>query len=429
VAEARGGAGGGGTFRSFRGRNFRLYMSGQSVSMAGTFMQAVAQAWLVLKLTGSGTALGFATLLQYLPMTLLSPVCGVVADRYDRRRLLICTEILLALEALGMGLLVETGRVELWMVYVLAAVLGLISALEQPVRSTFLHDMVGTSDLSNAVSLNMALNNVSRALGPALAGLIIAAIGIGPCFLINAASFVAVIIALLAMRPADLHRTPPAPRKPRQFREGLRYVGRTPKILSVLLLACVYCGLAWEFEVTLPLVAKFAFGGGAALYGLMMAAVGSGAIIGALGTARQPAPTNKLVVGAAAVSALVILAVSASPTVPLAIILLVCAGATGTTFASSASSLVQLEAAPEMRGRVMGLWAVAALGTRPLGGPIAGTAAQHFGPRAGLVVGALAVLLLGIPLWWLVSKLGSRKAPAGAPALLNEPAMTISPTG
>ena len=163
-----------GTFRSLKGRNFRLYMCGQSISMAGTFMQGVAQAWLVLKITGSGTALGLATLLQYLPMTLLSPACGVIADRVDRRRLLLVTEVLLALEAVGMGALVVTGRVELWMVYVLAGVLGLISALEQPVRSTFLHDLVGTADLSNAVSLNMALNNVSRASGPALAGLIIA---------------------------------------------------------------------------------------------------------------------------------------------------------------------------------------------------------------------------------------------------------------
>src|SRR3954451_19955969 len=233
----------GGTFRSFKGRNFRLYMCGQSISMAGTFMQAVAQAWLVLKITGSGTALGLATLLQYLPMTLLSPVCGVIADRADRRRLLMITEMLLAAEALGMGVLVLTGRVELWMVYVLALVLGLISALEQPVRSTFLHDMVGTSDLSNAVSLNMALNNVSRASGPALAGLIIAGVGIGPCFIINSLSFVAVIVALFLMDPGDLHRTPPAPRKPRQFRDGLAYVGRTPQILALLLLACVYCGL------------------------------------------------------------------------------------------------------------------------------------------------------------------------------------------
>ena len=408
MAGGRGGQAGGGTFRSLRGRNFRLYMCGQSISMAGTFMQAVAQAWLVLKLTGSGTALGLATLLQYLPMTLLSPVCGVIADRADRRRLLMVTEVLLALEAVGMGVLVLTGTVELWMVYVLAGVLGLISALEQPVRSTFLHDLVGTSDLSNAVSLNMALNNVSRASGPALAGLIIAGIGIGPCFLINAGSFVAVIVALLLMRSADLHRTAPAPRKPRQFRDGLRYVGRTPQILAVLLLACVYCGLAWEFEVTLPLMAKFSFHGGAALYGLMMAAVGSGAILGALGTARRSAPTIKVVLSAAAISSCIILAVSAAPVVPVALVLLVAAGATGTTFASSASSLVQLEAAPEMRGRVMGLWAVAALGTRPLGGPVTGFAAEHFGARAGLVVGALAVLLVGIPLWWLVSRLPSR---------------------
>src|SRR5438105_2210125 len=213
-----------GTFRSLKGRNFRLYMCGQSISMAGTFMQGVAQAWLVLKITGSGTALGLATLLQYLPMTLLSPACGVIADRVDRRRLLLVTEVLLALEAVGMGALVVTGRVELWMVYVLAGVLGLISALEQPVRSTFMHDLVGTADLSNAVSLNMALNNVSRASGPALAGLIIAAIGIGPCFFLNALSFVAVIVALLLMRPADLHRSAPSPRQPRQFRDGLPYV-------------------------------------------------------------------------------------------------------------------------------------------------------------------------------------------------------------
>src|SRR3954452_13743013 len=392
MTAGRGRGQGGATFRSLRGRNFRLYFSGQLVSMAGSFMQAVAQSWLVLTMTGSGSALGLVTLLQFLPMTLLSPACGVIADRVDRRRTLLFTEVLLACEAVGMGVLVMTGAVRLWMVYVLAAVLGLISALEQPVRSTFVQDLVGTADLSNAIGLNMALNNVSRATGPAVAGLIIAAVGVGPCFLFNAASFVAVIVALLMIRPADLHRVPPQPRQPRQFRDGLRYVARTPRISAVLLLACVYCGLAWEFEVTMPLLAKETFGGGAAMYGLMMAAIGSGAIVGAPRAARRGAPTIPVVLIAVPVSACLLLAVSAAPSVIIAMLLLVAVGATGTTFASSASSLVQLEAAPEMRGRVMGMWAVAALGTRPLGGPIAGYAAQHVGARAGVAVGGAAVI-------------------------------------
>ena len=400
----------GGTFRSLRGRNFRLYFVGQLVSMAGTFMQAVAQSWLVLKITGSGTALGVVTVLQFLPMTVLSPACGVIADRVDRRRLLLCTEVLLGAEALGMGILVITGNARLWIVYVLAAVLGVISALEQPIRSTFVYDLVGPADLSNAVSLNMALNNVSRASGPAVAGLIIAGVGIGPCFLINAGSFLAVITALLLMRPGELHRAPPQPRRPRQFRDGLAYVWRTPTILAVLLLACVYCGLAWEFEVTMPLLAAHTFHGGPAMYGLFMGAIGTGAIFGALGTARRRAPSIQLVLAAAAASAALLLGVSAAPSAGIAVVLLVGVGFTGTSFASSASSLIQLEAAAPLRGRVMGLWTVAALGTRPLGGPIAGVVSQHGGARSGVAVGALSVLVIGIPLWWVVSRFGHHDA-------------------
>jgi MFS family permease len=408
-------------FRSLRIRNFKIYFSGQMVSMAGTFMQAVAQSWLVLKITGSGTALGVVTVLQFLPMTVLAPMAGVIVDRRDRRRLMLFCELLLGAEALLMGLLVTTGHAELWIVYLLAFVLGVISSLEQPTRSAFVYDLVGPGDLSNAVSLNMALNNVSRASGPALAGLLIAAVGIAPCFYINAVSFLAVVVALLLMRPSEFFHMPPQPRKPRQFREGLIYVWRTPALLAVLFLACIYCGLVWEFEVSLPLMAKTTFHGTAALFGLMIGAVGTGAIFGALFTARRAIVSIRLVVGAAMVSSVLVLAAAVAPNPPVALALLVLVGIAGTTFASSASSYVQLEAAPGMRGRVVGLWAVAALGMRPVGGPIVGWIGQHIGPRQSLAFGPIVLLFIGVPVWWLIARSGERVVtePEPAPELVS----------
>jgi MFS family permease len=398
------------TFRSLRTRNYRLYVMGQLVSLAGTFMQIVAQAWLVLKLTGSGTALGFVTTLQFTPILLLGGIAGVLVDRVDRRRLYLWTQSLAGLEALALGVLTVTGSVRLWMVYVMAGALGVITALDLPVKSAIVMDMVGPADLTNAISLNMAMNNTSRVLGPALAGVTIAAVGIGPCFLLNAASFGAVIVALLLMRPQEMHPAVLQPRRRRQFREGLHYVLRSSELLAILVMSMLLFGVAWEFDVVVPLMARYTFHGGAGIYGLLTSALGAGAVVGALVAASRNDPSKRMLISTGiAFSGALILAAFA-PSLPAEVGAMALVGATGIAFASVCSSRLQLQAAPAMRGRVMALWSVAVVGSRPIGAPFLGYVSQHLGPRFGLGLGAVSVLLLALPSWWLLTAAARRTA-------------------
>jgi len=390
-------------FQSFRIRNYRLYFAGQTVSSIGTFMQAVAQAWLVLQLTGSGAALGFLTTLQFGPLLVFGGPAGVLADRFDRRRLYVVTQCVLTVEALVLGLLVTAGVAELWMVYVLAVVLGMVSAVDQPLRQTIVMDIVGPADLPNAVSLNMALGSTSRAVGPALAGITIAVFGIGPCFLVNAASYLVMIAALLVMRPSEFHPAEREPHAKGQFRAGLAYVGATPELRSTLILIAIVFGLAWEFEVSLPLMAQFTFDGGVALFGLLASAVGVGAVVGGLESARRANPSRRMLGLAGVGMTVAVWASTLAPSVASEVVALFFAGAGGVILVAVASTRLQLEAAPRMRGRVMAMYAICVLGTRVIGGPIVGWFGQTFGPRASLAVGAVA-LSLAIPGWLLLSR-------------------------
>ena len=386
------------TFRSLRNPNYRLYFVGQLVSMAGTFMQTVAQAWLVLQLTGSGTALGVLTTLQFGPLVLFGGPGGVLADRLDRRRLYMVTQAVAGVEALVLGVLVTTGHVQLWMVYVLAAILGVINAVDQPVRQTIVFDLVGPDDLANAVSLNVTVGSMSRAVGPALAGVTIAALGVGPCFLINAGSFLAVIVALLMM---DVSRMHPAVREPPargQVRAGLAYAWTTPELLSTLLLVAVVFGLAWEFEVSLPLFARFVFHGNAATYGLLASSVGVGAVLGGLESARRANPARRTMAWSVGVSGAALWVATFVPSTTWAVPVLVVAGAAGVGFAAVASTRLQLYSKPVMRGRVMALYVIAVFGTRVVGGPIVGWFGEHMGTRASLGIGALSITVV-LPLW------------------------------
>ena len=414
------------TFRSLRTRNYRLYATGQLVSLAGTFMQTVAQAWLVLKLTGSGTALGLVTTLQYTPILVVGGVAGVLVDRVDRRRLYLWTQTLAGLEALVLGMLTVTGSVRLWMVYVMAGALGLITALDQPVKSSIVLDLVGPADLTNAISLNMAMSNTSRVLGPALAGVTIAVLGVGPCFLLNAASFGAVIVALLLMRPEEMHPAVLQQRERKQFRKGLAYVRRSPELLAILVMSALFFGVAWEFDVVLPLVARYTFHGGAGIYGLLTSAMGIGAVVGALLTAARNDPSKSLLTTTGIAFAATLLFAAAAPSIPVEFVAMALVGATGIALASVCSSRLQLQAAPGMRGRVMALWSVAVVGTRPLGGPLVGYVSQHLGPRFGLGLGGLTVLVLALPLWWLLSHGLHRSAGRSAhrAEIASEPAGT-----
>jgi MFS family permease len=406
------GGGGSRTFSSLKIRNFRLYFGGQLVSLAGTFMQTVAQSWLVLKLTGSGTALGLVTTLQYLPMLLLGPHAGVMIDRTDRRRLYMITQALSGAEALLLGVLAVTGTVQLWVVYLLAAVLGVITAFDQPLRSTFVLDMVGREDLPNAIGLNMALGNMSRVVGPALAGVTIATLGIGPCFLLNALSFAAVIAALLAMRPSEMHPVTLQIRQPGQVRAGLAYVRRTPELFAILLMSAVLFGLASEYEVILPLVARYTFHGGAGLYSLLTSMAGGGAVLAAFLAARQAKVSNRRILVSVVACGVVTALAAVAPFLWLEAGLLVLVGGTSTLFASMASATLQLRSDPAMRGRIMALWMITVFGTRPVGGLLVGIIAQQVGPRAAIGFGALAIFGIVLPLYRMLPERGPGDGPA-----------------
>lgn len=381
------------TFASLSSLNYRRFMGGQAVSMAGTWMQAIAQSWLVLELTGSATAVGLVVALQALPILFFGPYAGVVVDRLDKRRLLIGLLLVASALAMALGVLTATGTVQLWHVYVLAFLLGTVSSLENPARQTFVLELVGPDNLRNAVSLNSVLMNVSRAVGPALAGIVIATGGMAVCFLLNAVSFAAVIGSLLRLDLAALTPTAPAPRAPGQLREGLTYVRRTPALaVPLLTMALVGC-LAFEFQVVLPIVASETFAGDASTYGFLTAAMGVGAVIGGLCMAAWGRTGLWSLAAAAAAFGLAMLATALAPTLGFALLGMGLVGAASVAFQSAGNSTLQLTSAPHMRGRVMALWAVAFLGSTPIGGPIAGFVSQHFGGRAGLALGAAACLV------------------------------------
>jgi MFS family permease len=378
------------TFSSLANRNYRRYFSGQAVSLVGTWMQTVAQSWLVLLLSHSGTAVGLVVALQTLPVLLLGPYGGVVADRVDKRKLMIALQSMMGVLALVLGLLTLTGVVQLWQVYLLAFLLGLNNTFENPARQAFVLEMVGPEELRNAVSLNSVLVNAARAVGPAAAGLIIAVGGTGVCFLLNAASFVAVVTSLLRLDVSQLQRTPPTQRAKGQVREGLAYVARTPELAGPLLMMALVGCFAYEFQVVLPIVATQTFRGGSEVYGFMTAAMGIGAVVGGLYVAARGRTGLRALILSSLLFGVLIALAAAAPTLWLELGALALVGGASVAFLAKGNSTLQLGAAPTMRGRVMALWAVAFLGSTPIGGPIAGWIADQFGGRAGLVLGAAA---------------------------------------
>jgi MFS family permease len=381
------------TFASLSTPNYRLFIGGQAVSLAGTWMQTIAQSWLVLQLTGSATAVGLVVALQTLPVLLFGPYAGVVVDRLEKRKLLIGLLVVMSTQAAILGVLTATGTVQLWHVYVLAFGLGTVSSFENPARQTFVLELVGPDNLRNAVSLNSVLANVSRAVGPAIAGIVIATGGMAVCFLLNAASFVAVISSLLRLDLTALTPTTPAPRAPGQLREGFDYVRRTPALAVPLLTMALIGCLAFEFQVVLPIVASETFAGDARTYGFLTAAMGIGAVIGGLFMAAWGRTGLWSLATAAAAFGLAMLATALAPSLAFALLGMGLVGAASVAFQSTGNSTLQLTSAPHMRGRVMALWAVAFLGSTPIGGPIAGFVSQHFGGRAGLALGAAACLV------------------------------------
>jgi MFS family permease len=381
------------TFASLRVRNYRRFFAGQVVSWTGTWVQWTAQAWLVLELTGSGLGLGVVTALQWLPVLLLGAWAGVVADRFDKRRVLILTNSASAILSLVLGVATVTGVVTLWFVIVIALGLGIVTAIDNPARQTFTMEMVGRERITNAVSLNTATFTTARVIGPAVAGVLIDQVGIGECFLLNAASFLPVTVALWTTNKSELMPSSLVERSRGQIREGLRYVASVPVLKTLLIIMAVVGTLQYNFQVILPLLARVTFEGGAKTLGLLGAMTGVGMFIGSLGNAAVGRSSRRFLLGAGISLGTMSLIVSTAPSLLTVAILLVPLGASSMAFLATMNSTLQLTAADHMRGRVMALYFVLFLGSTPIGAPLVGWVAEAFSPRAALAMGGAATLL------------------------------------
>jgi MFS family permease len=414
------------TFSSLSVRNYRLYFIGQVTSLAGTWTQQVAQVLLVLKLTDSGTALGFLVALQFVPVLVLGPWAGVLSDRVPKRRLLMVTQSSAGLAALTLGVLVATGSIQLWMVDCLAFWLGLSQAFDNPARQSFVSEMVGVDRLANAVSLNAVMVNLARIVGPAIAGLLIITSGLSACFFVNAASYLAVITSLALMRSSELALVERSTTRP-SLREGFAYVRRTPEVLYPLLLMAVVGLFAYEFTVSLPLLAKRTFHD-ANIFGVMSVLQGAGAVIGGLVVAMRYRARGPLVLSyVSLVFGAFVLLVAAAPTLPLALVFIVPMGAASISFISIGNTIVQTSADPSMRGRVMALWSVAFMGSTPIGGPLVGWLADQFGARSGVAIGGIAAIVAGLVVAPSLRRVGDNRASAPTSRARPAPNPTSAP--
>ncbi len=403
-------------FASLRVRNYRRYASGQVVSLVGTWMQRVAQDWLVLELSsGSPIALGVAVALQFAPTLVLSLWAGVLADRYDKRTMLIAVQVGMGLCALALGVLDVGGVVALWHVFLLCGLLGCFSAIDVPVRQAFAVEMVGPDQVTNAVALNSMTFNLARIAGPAIAGLLVVAVGTGWVFLINAASFAGVVAGLVVMDPARLLRPPRVPRRRGQLSEGLRYVRRRRDLIVLLSLVFFVATFGLNFHTTLAVVARNVFGRGADAYGLLATLLAVGTLTGAALAARRSGrgrPRLRLVFGAAVAFGVLEVAVGLMPTYTTFGLMLIPCGAAALTFTTAVNSTVQLSVHPQLRGRVMGLYMLLFLGGNPVGAPLMGWIAEAVHGRAPIVVGGAVTVLgalacaavLALPPGWLIRR-------------------------
>ncbi|HTF49150.1 MAG TPA: MFS transporter [Pseudonocardia sp.] len=372
--------------------NFRRYVSGQALSLIGTWVETVAQALLVLHLTHSGTILGLTTAARFAPILLLSPYAGLLVDRYSKRHVLLATQIGLGLVSAALGVSVLSGHVALWQVVALALLFGTLSAIDNPARQAFVAEVVGRDLVRNAVTLNSTSVNVARVIGPTVAAVLVTTVGIGWCFIANAVSFSFVIASLLGLDVRQLHPVAPTPRARGQLRAGLRYAAGVPAIARPLLMMALVGTFTFEFEVSLPLLARDTFHGTDTTYSWLIGALGAGAIAGGLYAARS-APTGVTrLTRAAAAYAVAVGLVAAAPTLPTAVAACTLVGAATITFLTTGNSTIQLAADPSYRGRITALWSTALVGSTPIGSPIVGFISDTIGPRYALLLGALACL-------------------------------------
>lgn len=384
------------TFAALEVPNYRLYLGGQSVSLVGTWMQMAAQSWLVLTLTHSATWLGLIVAMQTLPVLLLAPYGGVIADRVNKRKMMISLQSVMGVQALILGVLTLTHSVHIWEIGLLAVLLGFNNAFENPSRQSFMLELVGPEHLRNAVSLNSTMVNVARVIGPAVAGVTILAVGEGPCFLFNAVSFVAVVLSLTQIDTAALSPVTPAPRAKGQLREGFRYIRSEPRLALPLAMAAVVGCLTFEFQVSLPYMASHGLHAGSAGFGFMTAAMGVGAVLGGLWLATRGKIGSAAVIACCAWFGVSMVLAAVAPSLVWELLAMLPLGITSVMFMSQVNATLQLGAAPEMRGRVMALWFVAFQGSTPIGGPVVGGVMSAYGPRAGLGLGAAACLFVAV---------------------------------
>jgi MFS family permease len=384
-------------FRALSARNYRLWIAGKVVSDVGTWMQRTAQDWLVLVVLThhSGLAVGITTALQYLPLLMFSAHAGVLADRWPKRRVLACTQTLMGLSSLATGILVVTHTAQLWSVFVCAFVLGLGSAFDNPTRQALISELVPRGSVLSALGMNSTTSNLARLVGPALTGVVIAAWGTGPAFLINAVSFGAALLALGLMDASQIRPVPPLPRRRGQVREGLRYVRGRPDLLLAFALTAVVATFGLNYQLTNALMATEAFGKGPEAYGLLGSMIAVGSLSGALVGARRERPRLTLLLGSALGFGAVVTVAALSPGYLVFALLLVPTGFASITFLNSANGSVQMSTLPEMRSRVLALYVAIRQGSIPVGAPIVGYVGSVFGARASVLLGGVAALVAG----------------------------------
>jgi MFS family permease len=372
--------------------NYRRYFAGQVVSLSGNWMQTVAEMWLVVQLTGSGVSVGLTAALQFLPMLVLGAYGGVVADRCDKRKLLMLTQWFAVAPPLALFALAMSGHATIGVVYALVFLRGLVNAFDNPARQAFVTELVGAERVVNAVSLNSVIVHCARIAGPAVAGGIIALAGVGPCFAVNALTFAVMFVALRGMDTTTLQTARRATRAPGQIREAARVAWRTPALRTPLAMMVLVGTLSFNFQVLLPLFAHATWHGTATSYALLTSAMGVGSVAGALVAGARGRVSRRLLVLAASAFGLAEFAAAAAPSLAVQALTLVPLGAASVTFAAGVNSSLQLAAPEHLRGRVMALYSVVFIGSTPIGAPLIGWLAEAYGPRAGLVVGGVAAL-------------------------------------
>jgi MFS family permease len=380
------------SFNSLEVPNYRRYFAGQVISLSGNWMQNVTALWLILTLTNSGFAVGLTTALQFLPMLLFGAYGGLLADRMPKRRLLFITQTLMTIPAAGLFLVTAFGVEAPWMIYIAVFLFGAVNCVDNPTRQSFVIEMVGQDRLVNAVSLNSVIIEVARIVGPAIAGVLIATVGVVPCFGLNLLTFAAMIAALWSMDPRALHAPPPAVRKRGAIRDGLRHVRHTPELAVPLALMALVGTLGFNFQVVLPLLAKFTFGGGAGAYAVLVSSMGVGSIIAALINGSRGKTGGAVIAAASLGFGVAALLAAVMPDLILEAVTLAALGAAAVIFVSSINSTIQLAVSAEMRGRVMALFSIVFLGSTPIGGPLTGWLAEAYDPRLPLVLAGISGL-------------------------------------